>query len=161
MAQDLVFIPSLGDAPAASSQPGWDAPHTQSPSPRAPLTPVQSWDENKHIQELLSALTLGLVLLTATSLPVLGRKQKVPELLQLQDIHPLNERDSGISIQGAAGLQQCCQAFISLQAGLGMQGSLILPCSGSLVGRNPQRCSNPQKMTQERGQIRAWQGAGE
>lgn len=61
------------------------------------------------MQVLLFALTLGLVLLAVSRLPVLGSKQKVPELLLLQDITRMKE-----SIKRATGLQQRRQAFISL-----------------------------------------------
>lgn len=40
---------------------------------------------------LLFALTLSLVLLAVSCLPGLGKKQKVPELLLLQDITRMKE----------------------------------------------------------------------
>lgn len=64
---------------------------SRSPSGSAPLIHLQSWKENRHIHVLLFALTLSLVLLTVSCLPGLGKKQKVPELLLLQDITRMKE----------------------------------------------------------------------
>lgn len=65
---------------------------------------LQSQKRNKQIQVLLLALTLGLVLLTVSHLPVLGRKQKVPELLLLQDTAHMKEtpRSASNELQGSS-----------------------------------------------------------
>lgn len=53
---------------------------------------------------LLFALTLGLVLLAVSRLPVLGKKQKVPKLLLLQDITRMKEtpRSASNELQGSS-----------------------------------------------------------